>query len=420
MTRNRAERPSVGPRVVLRLIGSRDFGAYFVGNALSASGTWFHSLAAGILIYRLTGSEFLLGVLTFSQFIPMLVLAPWSGSAADRFDRRQVVIVSQIAAAVLGATLAGLAWAGLASVGVVIGLSFGLGVAQTFTQASAGALLAQLVAPADLPSAVGLNSMTFNLARTVGPALAALAVTTLGIPAAFALNAGSYLALAVGVAVARPRPEPRHSGASTSLLDSLRLVRQRPRLAAYLAIVMLVGFAADPINTLAPAFAEEFGRPDTDAGYIIGVFGAGAVFAGVTLAGRIAGSRRRMIRTLTALSAGVALFAITPWFSLALVLLFVGGFGYLASSTGATSRLQLEVEDHYRGRIMALWTVAFLGLRPIASILDGAIAAAFGVRAAGVALALPALGAAIALAVIARPDLRPLGPRDRPAPPPAV
>jgi MFS family permease len=399
---------SVGPREAARLIASRDFGPYFWGNALSASGGWFHNLAAAILIFRLTGSELLLGVLGFAQFIPILLLAPWAGDAADRFDRRRLVLVVQLAAAALAGLLAALAWAGLASPAVVILVSLGLGVTSAFAVPAASALLASLVPPRDIPTAVGLNSMTYNLARAAGPALAGVTVATLGIPEAFALNAVSYLALAVGVTLARPRRTERAQG--TRLRDSIALIRANPRLGAFLLIVMLVGFASDPINTLAPAFAEEFGRPDTDAGFVIGVFGAGAVTAALVLAGRVAGSRRRMASTLTLLGAGVALFSATPWLPAALAILFVAGFGYLASNTSATARLQLEVEEWQRGRIMALWGVAFLGLRPVASLIDGAIADAFGVRAAGVALALPALAAAlvIALTVGRRDPSRPL------------
>jgi MFS family permease len=388
---------SVGPRAATRLILSREFGPFFFGNALSASGGWFHNLAAAIFVYRATGSELLLGVLAFVQFAPMLVLVPWSGSAADRFDRRRLVIVMQSLAALLAGLLALLAWRGAAPVEVVIGISLALGVTAAFTLPAASALLASLVDRRDLPSAVGLNSMTYNIARATGPALAGVTIATIGIPAAFALNAVSYLALVVGVAVSRPRrAEPAPSG---RFRESLRLLRERPRLAALLGIVMLVGFASDPINTLAPAFAAEFGRPDTDAGYVIGVFGAGAVTAAFALSGRVEGSRRRMTTTLTLLGAGVALFALTPWLAPALAVLFLGGFGYLASNTAATARLQLEVEEWQRGRIMALWGVAFLGLRPVASLVDGAIADAFGVRVAGVALAAPALVAAAAIVV---------------------
>jgi MFS family permease len=379
---------------------SRDFGPYFFGNALSASGGWFHNLAAAILIYRLTGSELLLGVLAFSQFSPVLLLAPWAGRAADRFDRRRLVIGVQSIAACLAALVAGLAWAGQATAPAVIAISAGLGICMAFSIPAASALLAALVSREDLPTAVGLNSMTYNLARATGPALAGLVIATVSIPAAFALNSVSYLALIAGIAVSRPRRQERTRG--TRFRDSLRLLRVEPRLAALLAVVMLVGFASDPINTLAPAFAEEFGRPDTYGGFIIGVFGAGAVTAAFTLAGRIAGSRKRLAVTLTLLGTGVAGFALTPWLPLALAILFVGGFGYLASNTAATARLQLDVEEAQRGRIMAMWGVAFLGLRPVASLIDGAIASAFGVRVAGVVLALPALAAAAAIVLLGR------------------
>jgi MFS family permease len=152
------------------------------------------------------------------------------------------------------------------------------------------------------------------------------------------------------------------------------------------------------VNTESPAFAHEFGKPDTWAGILIAAFGAGAVAAAFLVAGRVAGSRARMAGTLALLGSGIVVYCLTPWFVLALVPLFAAGFGYLASNTAATTRLQLGVADHQRGRIMALWSIAFLGLRPFASLLDGVIAAAVGVRAAGVVLALPALAAAAVIA----------------------
>jgi MFS family permease len=384
------DRPrATGPAAALRLIGDRNFGPYFVGNASSASGTWFQNLAASLFVYRHTHSPFLLGVLQFTNFVPVLLLAPWAGSVADRFDRRRVVLLSQLAATSLSAVLAALAFAGLARVWVVMACGLGLGVVSAYSAPASQALISDLVTRADLQSAVALNSMTYNLARAVGPALAALSVRKLGIPASFAINAGSYLVLVAGVLVVRPAPQRRASRAETRLRESLRLVRGQPRLMAFLLIVTAVGFASDPVNTEAPAFAHAFGHPDTDAGYLIGAFGAGAVAAAFLLAGRVAGSRRRMLATLLLLGIGIVGFSVTPWLEVALGFLAVAGFGYLASNTHASSRLQLEVAEHQRGRIMALWSVAFLGLRPFASLADGAIAGAFGVRAAGVVRAQP-------------------------------
>jgi MFS family permease len=397
------DRPrATGPAAALRLIGDRNFGPYFVGNASSASGTWFQNLAASLFVYRHTHSPFLLGVLQFTNFVPVLLLAPWAGSVADRFDRRRVVLLSQLAATSLSAVLAALAFAGLARVWVVMACGLGLGVVSAYSAPASQALISDLVTRADLQSAVALNSMTYNLARAVGPALAALSVRKLGIPASFAINAGSYLVLVAGVLVVRPAPQRRASRAETRLRESLRLVRGQPRLMAFLLIVTAVGFASDPVNTEAPAFAHAFGHPDTDAGYLIGAFGAGAVAAAFLLAGRVAGSRRRMLATLLLLGIGIVGFSVTPWLEVALGFLAVAGFGYLASNTHASSRLQLEVAEHQRGRIMALWSVAFLGLRPFASLADGAIAGAFGVRAAGVVRALPALAIAGAIYFLQR------------------
>jgi MFS family permease len=394
--------PAVGPSAALRLIGHRNFGPYFIGNASSASGTWFQNLAASLFVYRHTHSPFLLGVLQFATFVPVLLLAPWAGSAADRFDRRKLVLVSQLAATILSGLLALLAWQGLAPVWVVMVCSLGLGVVSAFSAPASQALIADLVPRSQLQSAVALNSMTYNLARAVGPALAALSVRKLGIPASFGINAGSYLVLVLGVALVQPAARQLARRGEARLRESLRLVLDEPRLLGFLLIVTAVGFASDPINTEAPAFAHAFGRPDTDSGYLIGAFGVGAVSAAFLLAGRTAGSTRRMRTTLVLLGAGVIGFALTPWLEVAYVFLAVAGFGYLASNTSATSRLQLDVAPAQRGRIMALWSVAFLGLRPIASLTDGAIAGAFGVRAAGVVLALPVLAAALAIAAVER------------------
>ena len=341
----------------------------------------------------MTHSALLLGVLQFAQFGPILLLAPWTGAAADRFDRRRLLLTTQAAQTTLTAALAGLAFGGLATEQVVLGFAFALGVLTAFALPAQQALIASLVERDDLPSAVALNSMTYNLARAVGPSLAALVIDGFGVATAFAINSGSYLVLAGAVLIARPREQERAE--SSHLLESLRLLHAQPRLAVYLAVVAVVGFASDPVNALAPAFARAFGRQESVGGYLLGAFGAGAVIAAVLVAGRVAGSRRRMTSTLTLLGCGIVLFSLTPWFPVALILLVLAGFGYLASNTSATSRLQLEVTESQRGRIMALWGIAFLGVRPLASLVDGAIASAAGVRTAGVVLALPALAAAL-------------------------
>src|SRR5205807_9783566 len=189
------------------------------------------------------------GVLQFATFVPILLLAPWSGSAADRFDRRKLVLASQLVATALSALLAALAWGGLAPVWVVMLCSLGLGVVSAFSAPASLALLADLVPRTHLQSAVALNSMTYNLARAVGPALAALSVRKLGIPASFAINSGSYLVLVLGVSLVSPVAREMAGRGEARLRESLRLVRDQPRLLAVLLIVTAVGFASGPVNT---------------------------------------------------------------------------------------------------------------------------------------------------------------------------
>ena len=275
---------TTGPAAVFALVRQRSFGPYFAGNALSASGTWFQNLAAALLVYRLTHSAFLLGVLNFCQFAPVLVLAPWAGSAADRYDRRRLLLAAQTTASALAATLAILAWSGLAAAWVVILFALGLGVTSATSIPPQQALIASLVEPESLPTAVALNSMTYNLARAVGPALGAASVEYLGIPASFLLNSFSYLVFVLALLVLRPRAQETAPRETSRLRDALGLLRDDPRLLAFLIVVAAVGFASDPVNTLAPAFAHAFGHRDTVAGFIIGAFGAGAVSAALLVA----------------------------------------------------------------------------------------------------------------------------------------
>ncbi|MGH3025693.1 MAG: MFS transporter, partial [Gaiellaceae bacterium] len=251
---------------------SRNFGPYFAGNAASASGTWFQNLAASILIFRLTHSAFLLGVLNFCQFVPVLLLSTWAGSLADRVDRKRLLLITQLSATVLSGILATLAFRGLATEWVVIGFSGALGVVAAFSNPSQQALVVALVDHDDVPQAVALNSMTFNLARAIGPASAAGVIAAFGIPWAFALNSCSYLVLVAGLLMVRPREEER--AARTSLRDSIALLRADPRLGLALLVVMTAGFGSDPVNTESPAFAHAFGYSDTWAGTIIAFFGA--------------------------------------------------------------------------------------------------------------------------------------------------
>lgn len=386
------------------LLRDREFGPYFAGNLLSNCGTWFQNLAQSLLVFRLTGSTLLVGVVNFAQFAGVFVLAPWAGGAADRHDRRRLMLVTQLAAVAISAVLAAVAAAGAATAPVVIALALALGVTTAFSVPAMQALVPLLVPEADLAPAVALNAVTFNLARAVGPVAGAAVIARLGIPAAFALNASSYLALVAALAVIHPRAQAPAARRRTRRRDDLALLADR-RLALLLTGVVALSITADPVNTLTPGFATQlFGRPDTVAGLLVGAFGAGAVVAALFVGRADDRIERRIARTLAVLGAGTLLFAVAPGLPVAAGALAIGGFGYLAANTTATTAIQTEVDDARRGRVMALWSVAFLGVRPLASLADGALAAATNLRVAAVVMALPALAAAAGFARAQRGD----------------
>jgi MFS family permease len=391
-----SERASIG-----RVLIARNFWPYFAGNLLSNSGTWFQSIAQVLLIYRLTGSPFLVGVVNFSQFAAVLFLAPWAGVAADRFDRRRLVVTAQLGATALAALLAVLTWAGLAAAWIVVVLALGLGVATAVTTPALQAIVPSLVRSPQLPAAMALNAVTFNLSRALGPVLAVAVIARFGIPTAFAVNALSYLALIVGLTAVSPRTERIFPDETPRLRDSLRMVRRQRSLLGPLVVVGIVSLSADPVNTLTPSFSTElFGQPDTFTGLLVGSFGAGAVLAAFTLVGRRPPSYPLMVLTLGLLAAGMTVFALANGEVIAVAGLALGGFGYLASVTVATSLLHLALEEAHRGRIMSLWSLSFHGSRPIGSLIDGSIASLIGLRAAALSMVLPALSGCVALALV--------------------
>lgn len=377
------------------VLRSRNFYPYLVGNMLSSIGTWFQTLGQAILIYRLTHSVLLLGVIGFAQYGAVTFLAPWTGSAADRFDRRRLLITTQLAATGLTATLTVLVATGTITPALLIGFAAVLSVTNAFWTPTMMAFVPSLVEPGRLSTALALNSVTFNVGRAVGPLLATIVIDSFGPAWAFGVNTCSYLCVVAGIVAVHPLTTQVRPATRPRFRHSLRLVAADKRLAGLLLAISAMNLATDPVITLGPAFiVHAFHHRDSLAGLLVGVFGLGAVTAAFTVAYRLRGSRLSIASALAATGAGMVGFALSATLGVALFLLFVAGFGYLCSNTTTTTRLQLEVSDEHRGRIMALWAVAFNGVRPIGSLVDGAIAAGIGLRVAGVAMALPALGAA--------------------------
>jgi predicted MFS family arabinose efflux permease len=375
----------------LRLLRDPNFGPFFLGNLIANSGTWFLALAAGIFVYRETGSAFLLGVVGFSQFVGVIVLIPWTGTAADRFDRRSLLLVTQGAASAIAGMLTATVMIGQATTPIVIAFVLAIGLVQAFTFPALQAIVPDLVPRDQVGTAIALKSLTHNLARGVGPATATLVIATAGIEWAFLVNAFAYLGLVATLLVINPT---RHSTTAgrPRFRESIAVVRERPRLAGLMLVSSVIAIAIDPVNTLSPAFAAGvWDRSDTLAGVLLGAFSVGALTAAFTVAGRPGRLRGQLVVRVSLLICGMVAFALAPTLELGLGALAVAGFGFLAASTTAVRELQLSIEAGYRGRIMALWTVAFLGVRPLSSLVDGALASAASPRVSALAMTLPAL-----------------------------
>ncbi len=389
----------------------RNYRLFFIGNFSSNLGTFCQTIAQSLLVYDLTGSTTWVGVVNFAQFAAVPVLAPLAGSVADRFDRRRVLIIVQVAAIVVSAVLTALSATGHVTSGIVVLLAGLIGVTGAFQFPVSRSFAPLLISDRRLGRAINLVSVSVNLARALGRLAGAVIVDRFGVSWAFGFNTVSYLVLVVALLLVHPRPQAGR-GSASSFVDGLRIVRQRPLLAALLFVVAACAIGADPPGTLGPELSQHFGGGDTLAGVILGAFGLGGVIGAFTAGAESARHHRKVARLLALLVVGLVGFAFAGGVVLTVAGSFVAGFGYLTAQTRSSALLVRSTADHERGRVMALWSIAFIGTRPLASLVDGFLADAVSVRAATLAMAVPAAGAVALSALL---DRRRVGERNVPA-----
>lgn len=365
------------PASAWRLLRDAAFARYFLGNLVSNIGSWFQDIAAAILIFQLTGSAVMVGGVAIAGFATSLVLAPVGGQLADRFDRRKLLIVTHVVQMLAASTLAIGVAVGTAEVWAIFAVGGVLGIGRAINTPTLHAILPSLVAVADLAPASALQAVTFNLARAVGPLLGALVVTHGGGAAAFAVNAASFGVFAVLLTTIRVRPfDPAPGEGGGGILAGVRHVQARPRLLMLLVATAVIGMATDPVLTLGPSFAAAYDQPPAYAGWLVSAFGAGSI-AGAPLIGvirRAIGREWTGVFGLAGAGAGLAVLGIVQSPIAALIGAGIAGFFFITGSTDLTTSLQELLHDSVRGRVMALWTMAFLGSRPLAALLDGTIA----------------------------------------------
>jgi len=398
-----------------RALRHRNFRLFFAGQGVSMIGTWLQQVAMGWLVYRLTGSAWLLGVVAFCANVGILLFGTFAGVIADRVDRRRAMFTTQAMMALQSTTLAVLTATGAVAPWHLIVLALWLGVVNAFDITVRQSLYVHFVDDrADLPNAIALNSFLVNGARVIGPALAGLllAVTTEAV--CFALNALSFVA--VFVALARIR-FPHHErgrgtrGLAQSWLEGFRFVTGFAPARALLVLVAALALTVLPYPSLMPIYAKDVyaGGPQV-LGFLLSSAGAGALLSTIYLASRstVVGLGRVIVRAAAVAGAALAAFAYLRWLPLALPLMFAVGGALILAAASCNTILQTIVEDRLRGRVAGFYTLSFLGVAPLGNLLAGAVAARLGAPATfalnGVAAVvaalwfarqLPSLGAAI-------------------------
>ncbi len=364
----------------LRALRHRNFQLFFSGQLISLIGTWMQTVAQSWLVYRLTGSSLLLGAVGFASQIPVFLVAPLGGIAADRLHRHQVIIGTQISAMVLAFVLAALTLTRTVQVWNIFVLAALLGLVNAFDIPARQSFLVDMVGKEDLMNAIALNSSMFNGARIIGPAIAGVLVAKIGEGWCFFANAVTYIAVIVGLLMMRV---PRRSGRAPSgpalahLIEGFRFARQTAPIRALLFLLGLVSLVAMPYTVLMPVFAAKILQGGARGlGILMGATGVGALLGALTLATRagVRGLGRWVAFSCGGFGVSLVLFSFSRNFWLSTALLLPAGFCMMLQMSSSNTLIQAMVPDHLRGRVMALYTMMFMGMAPFGSLFAGALA----------------------------------------------
>jgi MFS family permease len=400
-------------RTTFRSLEVRNYRLYFLGQVVSVTGTWMQSVAQVWLVLKLTGSPLALGITTGLQFLPILVLGPWGGVIADRFDRRKVLIATQAADAVLALVLGVLVLLGAVQLWMVYLLALCLGLVTVVDNPSRQSFVMELVGPEDLQNGISLNSAVFTGARVLGPALAGALILTGGIATCFLVNAFSYLAVIAGLLAMRPRDLFRHHRlprGKGQIVEGLRYVWSTPRLRWPLALMAVLYTISFNFTVLLPLLAKfSFGGGPGMYSLFFSVMAVGSLAGALTVARQRRPSSRVLAGAALAFGSAVVAVALAPIPAVALGVLPVVGFFSMVFMATGNSMMQFGSAPSMRGRVMALYAMVFLGSTPIGAPIVGWIAERSSAR---VSLAIGGV-AAMAAACVALWVLRALGGRGR-------
>jgi len=393
----------------------RNFRLFFWGQLISLIGTWMTTTAQGWLVYQLTGSKSLLGVVAAAASAPMLVFSTWGGWTADRYSKRSVLVVTQLVSMILSLAMAALVWGGHIRPWQIIIVAMLGGVTMAFDMPARQSFVIEMTSREDLLNAISLNSSIFNSARIIGPSVAGILMARVGIGMCFFLDGISFIAVIAGLLMMRlPRQETAlpNLGPVGQALEGFRYVWNHPRPLTILSLFAVVGIFGWSYSVLMPAFAYDVLHLGEEGyGLLMAGSGIGALAAALSVAtaGHFLPPRTMALGGVWIFSATLALFAVNRNFYVAVALLAIGGFGMVLYFSTSNTVLQSIVPDEMRGRVMGIWTLVFGGMIPLGSLQAGLVASAFGVTTTiAIGALICAVAALVTLNIIRRREARQL------------
>jgi MFS family permease len=374
-------------RQTFAALGHRNFRLFFIGQLISLTGSWMQNTAQSWLVYQLTGSKLLLGIVAAVSSAPMLLFSIWGGSVADRHPKRSIVLFTQTGMMLLAFVFSALVWTGLIQPWHILVLAALGGVAMAFDMPARQAFMVEMTSREDLMNAVSLNSSIVNGARVAGPAVAGFLIgqAGMGLGLCFFVNGLSFIAVIAGLLMMRlPRFIPPEQLGSTwqHALDGFAYVARHTRVRTLLLLFAIVGVFGWSYSVLLPAFASDVlhvgGR---EYGALLSANGIGALAGALTVAMFGHRLRRRLLvfGGLGIFSAMLLLLAVTRSYGLALAYLAIAGWGMLLYFSTTNTLIQTSVEDGMRGRVMGIWALVFGGMMPIGGLEAGTFSHWFGV-----------------------------------------
>lgn len=367
---------------VFKAFSYRDFRLMWFGACISSVGTWMQIVAQSWLIYRLSHSAFLLALDQFLGGIPIFLFSLIGGVVADRVERRRILLGSQYVQLATSGLLAILVATGVVHIWHILCLSFVSGLAQAFGGPAYQALIPTLVKREDMPNAIALNSIQFNMAVTIGPALAGQALARIGETWCFGLNAASFVApiIALLLITTRFQPKPANESVFTSLKLGIKFVRRQESMTALIVLAFCMTALAMPLRTYLPVFVNDiFHAGPRTYGNLLSLMGVGSICGSLAIAslGNAAGKGRRALVMMLVLGATISGFAVSRSLTASYAVLVLFGFSLMAVFASVSSLVQLITTEEMRGRVMSVYNCAFRGGMPMGNLVSGWIVPVF-------------------------------------------